>query len=349
MSQQQTSLPPRSSSRQTVKQPKAKQKKKRPVLKAFLILFIGLLLCVAAAIAYVLFKAGDAMDNIGIGDGNKEVVVPVSESVKKKPVAFAILGLDSREHGGGLNTDVMMVAGFNPDTGKAIVVSIPRDSYISSDNYRARKANSFYAAFYNIAIKEGMDKKAAQANAMQHVRTMLGEFFDIDIKYTSTINFQGFSDVVDAVGGVKVNVSMRMKYVDNADGTNIDLQPGSQTLDGDQALGYVRYRKSNDGKNMSSDFDRNARQGEVVGAIVDKLVSIGGIPKIGNVMDAVSTNLKMDMPKKEMENMLKTYYNIKREDITFITLDGVWKSPYVYLDDTSLANARKELKALMAE
>jgi anionic cell wall polymer biosynthesis LytR-Cps2A-Psr (LCP) family protein len=155
--------------------------------------------------------------------------------------------------------------------------------------------------------------------------------------------------VVDALGGVEVDVDMRMKYTDTADGTNIDLQKGVQVLSGDKALDFVRYRKSNDGKNMSSDFDRNKRQSQVIGALTDKMKSFGGVTKMGSVIEAVGNNLTMDMPSKEIKNMMTTYLGISRNDITFIPLEGTWRSPYVYLDDAKLEEARAALKAKMAE
>ncbi|MGM0879582.1 MAG: LCP family protein [Bacillota bacterium] len=345
MSQGSTSLPPRSGARQPVKAKKQKPRKKRSIVKTFLVLLFGLLLIVAGALAYVVFKAGDAIDTIGTNNNP----VPAGESVKEKPVAIALLGLDSRAHGGGLNTDVMMVAVLNPKTKSATVVSIPRDSKIDVDGYKERKANEFYAAFYNSAKKEGMETEAAQADAKQHVRTVLGQLFDIEVKYTAVINFQGFADVVDALGGVEVDVDMRMKYKDSQDGTDIDLREGVQVLDGDKALDFVRYRKSNDGKNMSSDFDRNKRQSEVIGALVDKMKSLSGAAKLGSVIDAVGNNMKMDMPSKEIQNLLHKYFGISRSDITFIPLEGNWRSPYVYLDETKLDEARAALKAKMAE
>lgn len=53
---------------------------------------------------------------------------------------------------------------------------------------------------------------------------MLGKYFGVDLKYTAVVNFKGFEDVVDALGGIEVNVDMDMKYVDNYDGTNINLK-----------------------------------------------------------------------------------------------------------------------------
>lgn len=354
----QTSLPPRSGSRgqsnrvqpaEGKKPGKPKKAKKRGrVLPIFLGVFAGLLILVAAALGYVVLKTTDAIEDIGLNETQADPV-PVAQSVKKKPVAMVLMGLDSREHGGGLNTDVMMVAAFDPETKKATVVSIPRDTYIDVEGYKGRKANNFYATFYSEAKKDGLDTEQARLEGKKAVREVLGKLFGIDIQYAGIINFQGFSDVVDAVGGVEVNVDIRMKYKDNADGTDIDLEPGEQTLKGDQALDFVRYRKSNDGRNMSSDFDRNRRQSEVIGAIVDKLTSLGGAPKIGNVIEAVGANIRIDMPTKEITRMLETYYSVRSSDITFLALEGTWRSPYVYADETSLANARAALQEKMGE
>ncbi len=111
---------------------------------------------------------------------------------------------------------------------------IPRDSKIELDGYKARKANAYYARFYSVAKSDGLDKKSAERKAKQDIRKMFGEFFDIPLNYTATINFQGFADVVDALGGIDVDVDMDMHYVDNADGTNINLTKGHQKLNGDK-------------------------------------------------------------------------------------------------------------------
>lgn len=100
---------------------------------------------------------------------------------------------------------------------------------------------------------------------------------------------------------------------------------------------------------MSSDFDRNQRESEVVAKIVDKMKSLGGIAKMGNVIDAVGDNMSIDMPPKEIQNLMKTYFGISGSDIQFIPLEGTWKSPYVYLDETKLGEARAPLQAKMAE
>jgi LCP family protein required for cell wall assembly len=349
MSKGSTALPPRTGSRPPAKPKKQKPRKKRSVMKIFLLLLFAILLIVAAGLTYLVLQADKAIDEIS-SPVDEEVVIPPGEAVNEKAVAMLLMGIDARAHGGGLNTDVMMVAVFNPNSKTATLVTIPRDTNIDVEGYRARKANSFYADFYMNALnKKKLSKEAAYADAKQEVRNVMSELFDIDIKYSAVINFQGFADVVDALGGVSVDVDMRMKYKDSADGTNIDLEPGVQTLSGEKALDFVRYRKSNNGKNMSSDFERNARQSQVIGALTDKMKSFDGVTKIGSVMQAVGKNLTLDMPSKEIKNMMTTYLGLSRDDITFIPLEGTWRSPYVYLDEAKLKEAKAALQSKMAE
>ncbi|OMF36976.1 transcriptional regulator [Paenibacillus sp. FSL H8-0548] len=350
MSKGSTELPSRTAARQQAsKTKKPKPRKKRSILKTFFILLFAVLLIIAAGLAYLVFKADEAIKDISTVPADTEVAVPAAESVKKKAVGMLLMGIDSRSHGGGLNTDVMMVAVFNPNK-SATIVTIPRDTIVDVDGYRARKANAFYADFYMNALNsKKLSKELAYADAKQEVRNVMSKLFDIDLKYTAVINFQGFADVVDEFGGVEVDVDMRMKYTDSADGTNIDLEKGFQLLSGEKALDFVRYRKSNNGKNMSSDFDRNKRQSQVIGALTDKLKSLNGVTKLSSVIDAVGNNLTMDMPSKEIVNMMTTYVGMGRDEVAFIPLEGTWKSPYVYLSDSALAEAKAALQAKMAE
>ncbi|GGD71190.1 hypothetical protein GCM10010911_31360 [Paenibacillus nasutitermitis] len=311
-------------------------------------IMIVILLALVAVAGYLYWLYKDTLGSITT-DAEPGIEVPAEESVKVKPVTFMLLGFDTREATGSLNTDVMMIASFNPTSKSATVVSIPRDSQINVDGYKIRKANGYYAAFLSSAKKEGLAQKEAEKKAKQGMRKMFGEFLGIPIDYTATINFKGFADVVDALGGVEVDVDIDMRYVDKADGTNINLSKGVQVLDGKKALDFVRYRKSNNGKNMSSDFERNQRQSLVLGEIADKMKSFSGVTRIGGVIKAVGNNMRMDVPSNEVENMMTTYFGIGRSDIEFIPLEGEWRSPYVHLNDAKLAEAKAALEAKLAE
>ncbi|GFN30372.1 hypothetical protein PCURB6_06320 [Paenibacillus curdlanolyticus] len=310
-------------------------------------MIIAIVLLVGGYVTNLFFKANEALENISL-PGVETKVAP-DESVKVKPTAMLLLGLDSREATGTMNTDVIMVMAMNPTTKKATVVTVPRDTKIELARYTPHKANSYYSIFYRQALKDTNDKDKAKLAALDEMKTMFGRYFGIDIGYATIVNFKGFSDVVDALGGIEVDVDMDMHYVDNADGTNINLKKGRQKLNGDEALDFVRYRKSNDGKNMSSDFDRNRRQGEVIGEIVDRMKSFGSVSKYGSVIEAVGNNMKTDVPQSELRQLMLTYFGIGRSDVEFMPLTGNWKSPYVYANEKSLADTRQALKAQLQQ
>jgi len=339
-------------SRVSTRGSKKKSKKKRPVLKVFLFIIIFALLAMVGYGTYIVIKGKGLIKNISIAvdedDSGTKISIPVKESVKEKPVTMLLLGIDQRSGAGGLNTDVIMVAALNPSTKKGAVVAMSRDTRISYEG-KTRKANAFYANYYVAAQREGADKVEAMRKAKESAKQLFGEFYEIPLQYAVSVNFQGFRDVVDVLGGVDINVDMRMRWTDSHDGTDIDLHPGQQTLNGKQTLDFVRFRQSKENPNASSDFERNSRQTIVIKAILKKMISLGGVTKIGNVIDEISEDVHTDMPSEEITRMLTTYYNIDIDNITFTTLKGTWKNPYVVADEASLAEVKELLQSIISE
>ncbi|OAB33930.1 LCP family protein [Paenibacillus glacialis] len=345
MSPSNSHLPPRNRGG-AVKQPRLPQKKKKKksflksFLKLLLIVIILSFLSVAGYLGWVAYK----LDNTILDTGIDTPVAPEA-SAKVKPVTMLLLGTDYRPKTGTHLTDVMMVATFNPDTKSATVVSIPRDTRIDLDGYKVRKANAYYPNFLDAEKKSGI-------TAPNEMKQMFTKYLDIPIDYVTVINFQGFSDVVDALGGVDVNISMDMCYKDKADGTDINLKKGPSELNGEDALGYVRYRHSGPGckprTKESDDFSRNQRQNEVLHSLIDQMQTFSGATKIGSVLDAVSDNLETDIEKAQLKNIIATYWNISKDNVKFVPVTGEWKSPYVHINDDELDKAKQALKDELA-
>lgn len=340
-------LPPRSRGNAARPADVKKQPKRRPRrwLRLFFS-FLALIVIVLAVYAGALWKqTSDAFNKIALKPGvGAAAPVASADRAQVKPLAMLLLGMDTREQTGSLNTDVIMIIAMNPKSNTATVVSVPRDSNLEMPRYKKQKVNAFYAGFRRQGERDqNLEGDAADTYAMDQTREMFGKFFDIPLDYTAVINFQGFVDVVNKLGGIDVYVDQDMKYRDTADGTNIDLKKGDQHLNGDKALDFVRYRKSNEGTAASSDFARNDRQSRVLAAIVDKMKTIGGVAKLPGVIGAVGDNMRTDIPKAQITNMLKTYYDINSSDIRFIPLEGEWKSPYVYLDQDKVDEAKQAL------
>lgn len=313
--------------------------KKKVIILSILFIILGAVFIYAAIIAD---KYNNLMDQISAQDpedGVTDAVYGDNSSVKlpkadSDVTTILLLGTDNRPRLGSLNTDVIMLVSLRPDPRSAVIVSMPRDTYMDPTGWKAGKANGFYAKARSV----NKDK------AYTYVREIFGEFFDVPIDYVVEIDFKAFEDIIDAFGGITVDVDMDMRYVDPTDGTNINLKKGRQLLDGKQALDFVRYRKSNDGTAESSDFERNMRQQQVISALVAKIKSIETVFRIGEVLDAAGANIKTSIPRKEIESLIRTYAGIKNEDIEFLRLEGTWRSPYVWPNQDSLNEIKQKLK-----
>lgn len=321
-----------------------KQRKRKFTFGKALLLLLGIVVVAVGVYAYYLLDVGKQnLNKISEQDPIRQIV-PEDERAQVKPIAIALLGLDTRGKLGTMNTDVMMVAALNPVSKTATIVTIPRDSLLNVSGYAKSKANAHYAGFYNSAkSKNKLDNDQAHVVARDKTRELLGDFFGIPIQYTAVINFDGYIDVIDALGGIDIYVDQDMRWVDSIDGTDINLKKGQQELSGKEALDFVRYRQSNRGTAGSSDFARNTRQTEVIGAIVDKMMSFSTITKVDSLLNAVGDHLRTNIPAVQIQDIMKTYFGIKRADIRFITLEGSWKSPYVYLKEDKLKTAKQAL------
>jgi LCP family protein required for cell wall assembly len=277
--------------------------------------------------------------NNTINDTGTSGKVAAENSAKIKPITMLLLGTDYRPETGTHLSDVIMVITMNPKTKSASIVSLPRDTRFQMDGYRTNKLNAFYPKFLVAEKKTGIP-------AEQEMKTMLGKYMDLPIDYTTVLNFQGFRDVVDALGGVDVTVDADMCYVDKADGTNINLKQGAQHLDGGKALDFVRYRKSNcePKTKASNDFERNQRQNEVLHALIDQAKSLNGVIGAGKAIESIGDNMKTDLEAEQIKNIIAAYWNISKENVSFIPVTGEWKSPYVYVSESELSKAKQALK-----
>ncbi len=307
-------------------------------------IIIGLALLGAGAVAYagyLLHQADKALENMSVAppvkttpQGLNSLVAPAENF---KPMTFLLTGIDSRQGSGGtLNTDVLMLVSLNPETRSATVVSIPRDLEMKPREFGlpSQKANYYYAHYY-IQDKD---------TAIQKTKELYGNMFNVPIDYMAAIDFDGFRNVVDELGGIEMYVDMDMRYVDEEDGTNINLKKGLQTLNGKQTLDFLRYRKSNRGTEESSDLARNQRQQDVLDKLLQKMTSLGGIAQWGGLLKIAGESVKTDIPADELRRFLLSFQKLKPDHIEFIHLEGRWDSPYIVVKEDELTAAIAALR-----
>lgn len=195
-----------------------------------------------------------------------------------------VLGVDERSDDVG-RSDTLFVITVDTNTKEVAMLSIPRDTRVKIPGHGYDKINHAYA--------EGGHTLSQKA-----VEGLLG----IPIDHYILIDFTSFHKIVDAIGGVDIDVEKRMYYEDPYDGKDglvIDLKPGFQHLDGNTAIQYVRYRDE------EGDIGRVQRQQKFIKALMKEVASPSVITRIPAIIQQVSSAVKTDMSTTEMLSMAK--------------------------------------------
>lgn len=227
------------------------------------------------------------------------------------PFIVLLYGIDKRQgtHDSG-RPDTLMLALVDPQLLKVSLISIPRDSYVSIPGYTKKdKINSAYP-------------RGGSQLTMQTIE----EWFDTDIYAHVAIDFDGFIELVDLLGGIEVNVDRKISYDDPTDGTRIRLEKGLQVLDGKNALDFVRARLDNRGPNYyTSDYLRMERQQLVLKTLGREIVSFKSIPKVFEMMSVLGDNVSTSLTPKELDELVRTFYqfNISNLETTSVQGDGM--------------------------
>ena len=236
-----------------------------------------------------------------------------------------IMGVDRRDGDVG-RSDTLMLAAVDEEQSRATLLSIPRDTRVEVGTYGYDKINHAYAF-------------GGHEMTLAAVEKIVG----VPVTHYVLIDTSAFERIVDAVGGVDINVEKRMHYEDPWDdngGLVIDLQPGEQHMTGAQAIQYVRYR---DGE---GDIGRIARQQHFMRALLAQFLSPQVIPRLAAVVDEVKNAVETDLSTRQLLTLAKRMKDIEAGGMTMQMVIG---TP-AYLGDISywipdLVETRKELFA----
>lgn len=240
---------------------------------------IGFVLMVVLLFSgYYVYSMFSFLHAVGISkpfSSNESNALATAKWEGTEQVNILVLGVDSRSQEEKPRSDTMLLASINPVTKKASVFSIMRDTYVDIPGVGQSKIN---AAFAN----GGPDL------LIQTIQ----EFLGLDIHYYVATDFEGFVKVVDAIGGIDVNVPERMLHADDGK-YDIVLEQGQQHLDGRKALMYARYRGG-----ARADFERTERQREVIQIVASELKQPSKLLQMPSILKEVQpyieTNLGSD-------------------------------------------------------
>lgn len=345
-------------------------------LPIVLILLIGG--CTAA------FKTGYVLNKISTSGGIFESLIKSVPGVntqlkgeKEGRINIALLGMRGENiPGGGLLADTIMVISIKPGENKASVISLPRDLYVTVPGTGDKqKINAVH--FYG-------QEKNKNGGGLEYMEKVLGEISGQTIQYAISINFEGFKELINALGGVQIHLdapfseSMQFmglekrcdgvtytvpsgnyeeKRIQRKNGTyyanpkryplcftqnrkeenlecggNFTLPAGDSTLNGDQALCYVRSRVT------SNDFERARRQQQVLNSIKDKALSMGTLAdfgKINSMFNSLGNNVRTDMKLWEMKRFFEIYKSISNLAVSQKVLENTAEGLLYHPENTT--------------
>lgn len=190
-------------------------------------------------------------------------------SIALPPINILLLGTDERPHEDSARTDTIIVLSLDPATSTAGMLSLPRDLWVNIPGYS-------YSAKINTAYTLG--ERAEAGGGPQLTMDTVSTFIGHPIDYYVRVNFQGFVEIVDLIGGIDIFVAKTIHdeaYPTNDGGIQtFHLDAGLQHLDGETALKYARTR------NVDDDYNRARRQQDVIRAVVDKVLRTDMIAKL---------------------------------------------------------------------
>lgn len=241
-------------------------------------------------------------------------------------VNVLVLGVDERPQENGMaRTDTMMVLTLAPQTLQAGVLSIPRDLWVPIPGYNQGRINTAHrlGEMYNYP-------GGGPALARETVEYNLG----VPIHYYVRINFQGFVDLVNLIGGIDVYVAETINdplYPDHNYGYDpLYIPAGQHHFDGEMALKYVRTRHT------SNDFDRARRQQQVLLAILERVTSLNMLPqlapRIGELYGIMEQSVSTDLTLDEVLALAGLAIKVDRSQIRFAVIDQTCTQNYLTPD-----------------
>jgi len=235
-------------------------------------------------------------------EGTPQAKVQEDGIIREKPVNLLVLGLDGDE----TRSDVIILVNYKPSENDLNMMSIARDTKVTVDK-KTLKINALI----------GM---GGEEMIMEEVEKLTG----LDIDYYITLNFDGFKEIIDTLGGVDFNVPIDMNYDDPEQNLHIHLKKGMQHLDGDKAIQFVRYRKGNrEGEGyIDGDIGRIKAQQDFLKALIQQKLNLKYVFKADDIYYLLKEHMKTNIGFDDVKRYLKYLNDIDEIKPEMYTLPG---------------------------
>ncbi|OIO54590.1 hypothetical protein AUJ46_02730 [Candidatus Peregrinibacteria bacterium CG1_02_54_53] len=292
-----------------------------------LLLKRALLVLLAILFAFLLF-AGTVKALVGLHIISMRSLVSLTGTdLPKDEKGFTnilLLGEGDADHDGTDLTDTIIVASIDPtETKSAVLLSLPRDLYfLKTEKMGKGRLNSLYRDYKILLRRQGTEEREASLEAIRELGKVVGENLDLPIHHVVKVNFTGFEQAVDAIGGIDITVPEAIndtEYPDENYGyETFSIAAGPAHLDGKTALKYARSRHT------SSDFARSSRQQQIIVAIGEKVKSKGLYKNpsiVTDLMKIFADNVEMTMSVRELVGLANLAERIAPDRIIAMQLN----------------------------
>ncbi|WP_226580649.1 LCP family protein [Halobacillus litoralis] len=261
------------------------------------------------------------------------------------PISILLMGVeDYSTNGAAGRADTQIVMTLDPDTNNMTMTSIPRDTKVDIPAY---KVGEKYAGSHKLNATYSLGEVSGYGAEKLAVETV-EDYLEIPIDKFASVNFEGFMDIVDLMGGVTIDVKEGFWERSSLDhDKKIQFEKGPTKMTGEEALAFVRMRK----RDVGLTYTRDERQRQFLKASIDEALSAGNLLKVNDFTDvlgkSVSTNLKLS----ELYAVQKALSSNNPSTETFLIEgedkrlnDGLY---YFVPDEVSLAQVKQKLKTAL--
>ncbi|MGI8315494.1 LCP family protein [Halobacillus mangrovi] len=315
-----------------------KNKKKRRRRVATLLLLLAML--IGGGFYYVSQVYTASFQDLGRGDKSdlREEAVDIGD----EPISILLMGIeDYSTNGQAGRADTQIVMTLDPETKKITMTSVPRDTKVEIP---ASKVGENYAGEHKINAAYSLGEVSGYGGEKLTVETV-ENYLNIPIDRFATVNFDGFTEIVNLLGGVTIDVKEPFWERSSLDWyKKIEFEEGPMKMDGEEALAFVRMRK----REANLTYPRDERQRQFIQASIDEAISAGTLFKAGDIADILGKNVKTNLSPQELFAIQKTFSSEKAQTETF-NIEGENKRLedglyYFVPDEESLTKVKNDLK-----
>lgn len=285
-----------------------KRRRKASLVSSLLVLVTALLLCAAIFCGYLLAKTPVLRALL-----HHPTVANQFPGVAAMNVMIVGRDYDYNNQDQVIKTharsDMLMIGRLDFTNGTVRLLSIPRDTHARIPGHGTHKINTAHAI--------GGPALAAQT---------ITRNFGIPVDHYIALDFQGFEKAIDLMQGVDLSVDRKMDYDDNWGHLHIHLLPGEQHLNGEQAMGFVRFRHAD------SDLVRTKRQQALVAAIKRKMIAPSTLVELPAIINTINKHIDSDLTTDQKIALAQFIRSAPRQNVQMVTLPSTEGSYYVYTD-----------------